>query len=69
MSKVNELGLWLEALLSDEEIEEIAGELIYTQDESVKFLYDEVTFSQIVKLPTVKTFRLQPSVKKSVEKA
>ena len=67
MSEVEKLGLWLEALFGDEELAEIGGELIYTQDESVKFLYDEATFSQRVTLPTVATFRLQTPTKKSEE--
>jgi hypothetical protein len=67
MREADELGLWLEALLSDEEIEEIGGELIYTLDESVKLLYDEATFSPRVTLPTVRTLRLQSPVKKNEE--
>ena len=67
MSEVEKLGLWLEALFGDEELAEIGGELIYTQDESVKLLHDEATFSPRVKLPTVKTFRLQTPTKKNEE--
>ena len=69
MSKVNELGLWLETLLGEEGLAEIGGELIYIEDESVKLLWDEATFSQVAKLPTVTTLRLQTSVEKSGEKA
>ena len=65
MREADKLGMWLEALFSDEEIEEIGGELIYTLDESVKFLHDEATFSPRVTLPTVATFRLQSPTKKS----
>jgi hypothetical protein len=69
MSEVNELGLWLETLLGEEELAEVAGDLIYTQDESVKLLWDEASFSEVVKQPAVKTLRLQTPTKKSEEKA
>ena len=67
MSEVDELEEWLKVLSGGEELAEIGGELIYTQDESVKLLHDEATFSPRVKLPTVKTFRLQTPTKKNEE--
>ena len=67
MSEVDELEEWLKVLSGGEEWDEMVGSLIRSPDNSVKLLWEELFWEARTTRPTVKTFRLQSSAKKSEE--